>query len=533
MTSGGISGRRICCLIGGKYLGRKVCAKAGGHMYFLLDKNRSPLFTGTQPARDLLVVVDYDIADLYHPVSGRFRPRTLLEKLLSDQHVSAYSFSDDGPPAGYERRHYEFSVGESVPGWINNGPVSEDDFLRFRFLYGDEEHLSHSAVVGYRFEIANRDMEARSYNGLSSEDSASRRVKDFDALSVASVMRADVFITNRPYLIERRGKMESLCKVRICSEEESLPLLLFYLRSHGDFYLYMNNNAASTMVDEDAFFRMAAMSRFPVFWQWEQAAKLISDTKVKIQFIQNYQAILRDLEHLLIVRDRVGILASQAAYPRVQSDLLFLFVDDLVTLSGLLDSLALQADLSNGMKTDPTQVSWNNKLWRKKLKHCSQCENWPLLEDTALSYIQLLAGLRNSVHGDPLSAVSVLKNKRFRFLRDPPAECRIQLTSDYPSSSRNKVADVVAKVRGQNWPEISHNEYGALFALPQPFLDRIVAYIFDSFNQTLPLIRLADFPGVDEGRLNPDPPERFLNSETVMDFLAKQKLFPEKRDDKK
>lgn len=512
----------------GKYFGRKVCAKAGGHMYFLWDKHRSPLFTGTQPARDLLVVVDYDIADLYHSV----HPKTLLEKLLSNQHVAAYSFSNDGPPAGYERKHYKFK-GEYVPGWINNGAPSNDGMIRFSFTFGDEKCLHDQVVFGNRFEIANRDTEAHSYSSLSAKDSALRRVKDFDALSVAFEMGADMFITNRPYLIERRDRMERLCKVRICSEEKALPLLFFYLRSHGDFYLYMNNVSSYTEVNEHSFFRMAAMSRFPVFWQWEQAAELISDTKVKVKFIQNYQGILRDLEHILIARDRISILASQAAYPRVQSDLLFLFVDDLVTLSGLLDSLALQADLSNGMKTNPTQVSWNNKLWRKKLKQCSQCEDWPLLEDTALSYIRLLAGLRNSVHGDPLSAVSVLENKRYRFLRDPPAEFRIQLTSDYPSSSRNKVADVVAKVRGQNWPEISHDEYGALFALPQPFLDRIVAYILDSFNQTLPLIRLADFPGVDEGRLNPGPPERFLDSETVMDFLAKQKLFPEKRDDKK
>lgn len=499
-------------------------------MYFLWDKNRLPLFAGTQPARNLLVVVDGDIADLYHPVSGRFRPRTLLEKLLSDQYVNAYSFSDDGPPAGYERRHYEFSVGESVPGWINNGPVSEDDFPRFRFLYGDEEHLSHSAVVGDRFEIASRDREARSYNGLSSEDSASRRVKDFDALSVASAMRADVFITNRPYLIERRGKLESLCKVRICSEEESLPLLFFYLRSHGDFYLYMNNNAASTIVDEHTFFRMAAMSRFPVFWQWEQAVELIRDTEVKLKFIQNYQAILRDLEHLLIVRDRVGILASQAAYPRVQSDLLFLFVDDLVTLSGLLDSLALQADLSNGMGTKPMRVSWNNQSWRKRLKQHSNCEDWPLLEDTALSYIRLLSELRNSVHGDPLNAVSVIENKRYRPANDPPVEFRIQLTSDYPSSSRKNVASLIAKVGGRKWPEISYDEYGALFVLPQPFLDRIVSYVLDAFNRTLPLIRLAGSLGVDEGRLIPGPPGESVRTAIAMDFLAKQKLFPEKQD---
>lgn len=499
-------------------------------MYFLWDKNRLPLFAGTQPARNLLVVVDGDIADLYHPVSGRFRPRTLLEKLLSDQYVNAYSFSDDGPPAGYERRHYEFSVGESVPGWINNGPVSEDDFPRFRFLYGDEEHLSHSAVVGNRFEIANRDREARSYNGLSSEDSASRRVKDFDALSVASEMGADMFITNRPYLIERRDRMERLCKVRICSEEESLPLLLFYLRSHGDFYLYMNSNFASTIEDEHAFFRMAAMSRFPVFWQWEQAVELIRDTEVKVKFIQNYQAILRNLEHILIARDRVGILASQAAYPRVQSDLLFLFVDDLVTLSGLLDSLALQADLSNRMNTDRMLVSWNNKSWRKKLKQHSQREDWPLLEDTALSYIGLLAGLRNSVHGDPLNAISILESKRFHYPKDPPAEFLIQLTSDYRGSSRENVASLIAKVGGRKWSEIRYDEHGALFALPQPFLDRIVSYILDAFNRTLPLIRLAGSLGVDEGRLIPGPPGESVRTAIAMDFLAKQKLFPEKQD---
>lgn len=497
-------------------------------MYFLWNKHRSPLFTGTQPARDLLVVVDYDIADLYHPV----HPKTVLEKLLSDQHVAAYSFSNDGPPAEYERKHHKF-MGEYVPGWINNGASSNDRMIRFSFTYGDEKCLHEQAVADYLFERANRDTEAHSYNDLSAKDSALRRVKDFDALSVAVEMGADMFITNRPYLIERRDSMERLYKVRICSEEEALPLLFFYLRSHGDFYLYMNNIFSHTVVNEHSFFRMAAMSRFPVFWQWEQAAESISDTKLKVKFIQNYQSILRDLEHILIARDRIGILASQAAYPRVQSDLLFLFVDDLVTLSGLLDSLALQADLSNGMKTNPTQVSWNNKSWRKKLKQCSQCEDWPLLEDTALSYIQLLAGLRNSVHGDPLSAVSVLENKRFCLLRDPPAEFLIQLTSDYPSSSRNNVADVVAKVGGQNWPEIRHDEYGALFALPQPFLNRIVSYTLDSFNRTLPLIRLADFPGVDEGRLNPGPPEGSLNLEAVMDFLAKQKLFPEKQDGKK
>lgn len=284
------------------------------------------------------------------------------------------------------------------------------------------------------------------------------------------------------------------------------------------------------MNDEHTFFRMAAMSRFPVFWQWEQAAELISDTEVKVKFIQNYQAILRDLEHILIARDRVGILASQAAYPRVRSDLLFLFVDDLVTLSGLLDSLALQADLSNGMKTNPTQVSWNNKSWRKRLKQHSSCEDWPLLEDAVLSYIRLLSELRNSVHGDPLNAVSVIENKRYRPANDPPVEFRIQLTSDYPGSSRNNIAERIAKVGGRNWPEISHDEHGGLFVLPQPFLDRIVSYILDAFDRTLPLIRLADFPGVDEGRLIPGPPEESVRTAIAMDFLAKQKLFPEKQD---
>lgn len=517
----GMSGGGIRRPIGGKYPGRKARVKAGGRMYFLWDKHRSPLFTGTQPARDLLVVVDGDIADFYHLV----HPKTLLEKLLSGQHVAAYSFSNDGPPAGYERKHHKF-MGEYVPGWINNNASSDGGMMRFSFTYGDEKCLHDQAVFGDRFEIANRDTEARSYNGLSAKDSALRRVQDFDALSVASEMGADMFITNRPYLIERRDRMERLCKVRICSEEEPLPLLLFYLRSHGDFYLYMNSNFASTMEDEHAFFRMAAMSRFPVFWQWEQAAELISDTEVKVKFIQNYQAILRNLEHILIARDRVGILASQAAYPRVQSDLLFLFVDDLVTLSGLLDSLALQADLSNRMNTDRMLVSWNNKSWRKKLKQHSQREDWPLLEDTALSYIGLLAGLRNSVHGDPLNAISILESKRFHYPKDPPAEFLIQLTSDYRGSSRENVASLIAKVGGRKWSEIRYDEHGALFALPQPFLDRIVSYILDAFRRTLPLIRLADFPGVDEGQLTPGPPKRSENSAIVMDFIAKQKMFP-------
>ena len=108
------------------------------------------------------------------------------------------------------------------------------------------------------------------YGDRPPEAAADQRERDALAAVVATVVEADLFITERPYLFGDR-KIHFPC-VTLCRVREALAMVGLYLRSQGEYVLWRApDGAGGPTANEWLYYQIGAVALLPELWRWSGA----------------------------------------------------------------------------------------------------------------------------------------------------------------------------------------------------------------------------------------------------------------------
>jgi hypothetical protein len=240
-------------------------------------RSRGELFRGACVLRDLRVLIDAElIAD---DLRAEWSQALLLAGLLAEEGVKYWLYADDGaPPGTAEITIPETSVWEEPGrypiGWLIAKPGdSSNSLASHEYCWTDGETINWGTLVGNRVEVAAADTQARAYSDLSSGEARSRRVADTVAAGAAQEVKADIFVTERPYLYAAHWLSGQ--GVAFCKPAEALQLISLYLRSRGIFLVARTSGGRYTF-DKGLFYWVGARAILPSGWRWFSGSSNLS-----------------------------------------------------------------------------------------------------------------------------------------------------------------------------------------------------------------------------------------------------------------
>lgn len=155
------------------------------------------LFAGRKRFRKLQVMIDAALLTTHETL-----PETqaeLLAELLDDPLIDVIRYADEGPPPSVAPRTTTHGV-DLYDGWaVVHDHVPGGDWVIV--LPSPPGTVTTSRIYGNTVDIAERDTEADVYRDLPPGDAANRRRADALAAQIAvQAVRADLYVTERPYL---------------------------------------------------------------------------------------------------------------------------------------------------------------------------------------------------------------------------------------------------------------------------------------------------------------------------------------------
>ena len=264
---------------------------------------------------------------------------------------------------------------------------------------------------------------------LDPQDAADRREKDGLALQVAGAAKADIFITERPYLFE----ISSQFGVTICQPADALALVALYLRAQNEFVIWRQPGGSTFYMDRELYFWVGTRELLPSAWRWNTACVQQSSATGDpgLQYLGD--SLLQRVQRGLITRDDFHLVFNRLQNnPGNSREMLARLDTMLVLLMGTIDVTARVAHLTLGLTGNIHNAGWQ-RPWINSVTtadpalaaiFAANTSNWH-----ALTILQLL---RNTVHGQAIRSVPVR-------LSGGSVETEIQLPAD-------DEADVVASM---------------------------------------------------------------------------------------
>jgi hypothetical protein len=319
--------------------------------------------------RPLRLVVDYD----------RIIPgdaSELLAGFVGHPNVEMWSTRDDGQP------HVQLD-------WT---PRS-DDKVRVHWT-SNNTHRSLSGVwFASQYRLAAR--EAVSHRHAVDEEAAYRELILAAACSECSI---DALVTDSAFLLGRpRGVRGN--PMRPAAAVASLGL---FLRLRGDFHI-----GRHLTLDRGMFYETAAWELLPEAWRCVSACRAAGQTVGRDSFWILARAVVERMERALRARDR---LHEQFQVPQnndTADEALFYLDMLLIQLGGAFDALARVAHLGFGLPGTHHHASWRHTGWLHRLGRQAPALAALMAEETEeRDALELVALLRNSVHGEPFTTIA-------------------------------------------------------------------------------------------------------------------------------
>jgi hypothetical protein len=339
--------------------------------------------------------------------------KALLTGLLTHRYVKLLRYGDEGPPAEVCRRSCgPAEAGLTVAeGWAELLPPDGEDGRGL--VYADASGPTYTGIFGQRAEFARRDTAAAIYGDLDVEQASDRRERDALAAEVAEAMQVDLFITERPYLLETRGAIAQ--GVTVCSPAEGLALVGLYLRSQHEFIIWKAADGSGTYsMNEGLYYQVGAVELLPEAWRWSRAWSQASQpTGI---------GTLRELQHSLFQRVQRS-LKSRDGFHRAcnlpqNNDTARTVLTELdsilVSLMGAVDSTARVAHIVLGLPGNPYGAGWqHHQTWLPKVA-AQEPALGALFDVGTPPYhtLTILRLLRNTVHGEMMRATAVQRTGR-------------------------------------------------------------------------------------------------------------------------
>src|SRR5262249_35023993 len=126
----------------------------------------------------------------------------------------------------------------AAEGWVELRPEEPGDVAR-GLVYTRASGATYTGVPASRTDFAGRDISSPAYADLDPPEAAARRERDALALGAAEAVHADLFITERPYLLAERLRPLG---VAVCQPSEALAIVGLYLRSQHAYVIWRGSD---------------------------------------------------------------------------------------------------------------------------------------------------------------------------------------------------------------------------------------------------------------------------------------------------
>lgn len=356
------------------------------------------VFVGRKQYRKLRVMIDFRLL-----ATNPTLPEThlqLLTELLEHPLINTIRYADEGPPPDVAPRPGSDDV-DVYEGW-----AVIRDYLPGRawgiVLPAGPTGWSLAGVHGNLVDIAERDTRADVYRDLSEPEAGKRRRADALAAQIAiQAVKADVYVTDRPYL--HTSTLPVTLGVTLCNPAQALAVLGLYFRAQDVFPI-----ARSFEFDRGLFYWVGARELLPEGWRWFiaclQHAEALNDDSMMVLGASLFQRIQRALE----TRDRIHLVLNQPQNNNTQDAALAELDVALVLLMGAVDVTARVAHRVVELSPERERVSaWQKRDWLEDVrKQEPQLANVVAPGSHEHHTLTILRLLRNSVHGAALPGIT-------------------------------------------------------------------------------------------------------------------------------
>lgn len=363
--------------------------------------------------RPMVVLVDVDLVDA--PGIGpdtRTCSQQLLAELLMLDSVAVHRYDDDGPPAGASS---STQFGEVFPGWA---VATEREPRQWDVGYGTAEQWTRSGVHGEAVDFDVFDSRTTTHGDLSAVEAAARRRADRLAAQVAGqALRADLFITERPYLHEATWPVAR--DTALCNVDDSLALLGLYLRTQGVYRIAHNEE-----FDRGLFTWVATRELLPSAWRWFTGI-VRSGTAIGDDSLMTLGAsLLQRFERALAGRDAILVALNQQQDNDVRDDALSALDDVGYRLMAAFDILARVAHQVCGLSGKKRNAGWQSQKWLDELAATAPDLADVMHQDKqGTKVLTIVRLLRNTIHGEALQGLHVQESGK-------PARTLVGLNSE-------------------------------------------------------------------------------------------------------
>lgn len=377
------------------------------------DLSWTELFKVGQTLRKLRVMVDADL--LEGPTSAVPTPIDLLGGLLTHDDIEVWRYADGGPPPGTPEPTSSWGGAGYPIGWIVATPAEPaGEMVTHDLVWSDGETATQGAIVGNVVEVAAHDTSTAAYADLPIDDARQRRESDAVAACAAQELKADLYITNRPYLHAATWALTD--GVTVCSPAQALAVVGLYLRSQGTFLIWRGNDGkGGETFNKGLFYWVGARELLPEGWRWFTACVTHDHARGADELIYLGGAVFQRLTRTLQARDDLLRAMNVAQNNDVAESALTALDTCLVFLMGALDATARVAHHVLGLP--PAEVygaGWQkNRTWLKDVAALAPALASVVGPGTAgLDTLTVLRLLRNTVHGAGLKALAVGRTAR-------------------------------------------------------------------------------------------------------------------------
>lgn len=419
------------------------------------------VFIRSPQMRPMVVMLD---EHLLARASSDPRVKYLLELLAVDP-IQTHLYSDKGAPPSQLRTGKEQI--EHVPGWIHIVEADESS-VTVALVNGAKP----SRLKGIRDKSAYRDTLHPAHN-LAAEDQEQVE-SDAMAMLIASLIQADLFITDRPYLLSLAHNPWT--RTTVLEPKTALPNVGLYLRLQGKYIRSRVPRIGSTSRLSETrneprymFYWYAAINLLPAMSAWENLCDRLDEIHgsndqsiLAASLIQRLSQILQCRDHLL------GALAVPQDNDTAD-DALNQLDQLLIWLMAAFDITARVAHVAMGLKTSIRGAGWQGKRWLKQFK-----DDYTALYELATgvqfdgrhALLVIISELRNSVHSQALSASGLIPGV---------GEHELDLFLALPSGSRENILRAMDCLGGQElWGAREPLKGYGLFVHPGQLVERLL-----------------------------------------------------------
>ena len=279
-------------------------------------------------------------------------PRSLLIDLLGHDLVDTLRYSGEADPEAS-------AGGPDIPTVLVLHGQTRGDIVQTT-LYRSDKSLFHTGVFTSLADAAEKDAGADSYPGLEATERARSRWRDVLAAETARSVRADIYVTERPYVFESRY----LKNAPTYTPAQALALVGLYLRGQGEYVIHRGIGGWPRSFDRGLFYWVGAREFLGDGWRWFSACVQTAAHTDTDDMTYLGQSLLHRISRALELRDRFHRSINRVQNNNTADDAVAELDVVLLLLMGAVDVAARVAHHALDLPMSRAhRASWQSREW--------------------------------------------------------------------------------------------------------------------------------------------------------------------------